>query len=136
METAPLQTLVTHFRGLLWFRSMEDNVCFCLRVTDARAVLKHLHAILKVTKPKTNTFGFGPFEARIDSVARITLPLSLPDYAEQRVPVDREWLQLMKPLLTRALDIIDRRGASSNFTLTFDGDEPVEVELDRRSVPP
>lgn len=136
METAPLLKQVTHYRGHLWFRAMVDNVCFCIKMAEAKLAIKHLHAVLKVTKPKSIVHGFGPFDVQIDTVSHIKMPLAFADFVEQKVPVDRDWLIAIKPLLERAVEIVAMRGGSYDFTLAYDGDDPVEVELDRKSIPP
>ncbi|MCE9586490.1 hypothetical protein K8R04_04215 [Candidatus Uhrbacteria bacterium] len=136
MDTAPLLKQVTHYRGLLWFRSMVDDVCFCMRTSDAQAVVKNLHSVLRVTKPKNDGHEFGPFQVQVTSAARITIPLALPDLVEQRVPVDRDWLIAIKPLLDRTFEILSLRGGSRDFTIEYDGDQAVEGEVDRKSIPP
>ena len=135
-ETAPLEKQVTHYKGLLWFRSTDDGVCFSLRPSVAKLALKSLTMVFRVTKPKTDTHVFEPFHVNVRVVGDITLPLALPGLEEKPVPVSREWLQAIQPFLTRAIYILDTRSGVNDFTLVYDGDEVVEVEVDRKSIPP
>lgn len=136
METAPLEKQVTHYKGLLWFRSTDDGVCFSLRPSVVKLALKSLTMVFRVTKPKVDAHVFEPFHVQVSMVENITLPLALPDLEEKPVPVSREWLVAIQPILVRAIYILDTRTGVNDFTLIYDGDEVVEVEVDRKSIPP
>ncbi len=126
----------TYSQGRLWFRSSEDEQLYGLALKHARVIVKSIKSMLRLAKNKSTAYDFGSAVVVSDHQAHVKLLLGQPGQDAKMVAISAEWLGEMKPLIERALYILDHRPHTDDFTLVTDGPGDVsEVTVDAKSVP-
>ncbi len=126
-EAVLIHVMLTYLRGRFELVSQE-NERYRLTAGDIDRLLVYFDLMEPWTRSTEKSIAVGPYEARVHSVCEIRIPLELADGQTRHVPVPIEWLRRMRPLMTRALELVAHPpDIGPDFSLEYDADGGIAV---------
>ena len=125
-KAAPFQMTITHLRGRLVFASREGEG-YRFTPEQLEKMVNFFHLMLPWTQPRAPTkVDVGPYICLPTNECEVRCPFELADGTEVFVPLSSDWLIRMRPVLERAVEILNGspEQPAADFTLELkdDGD--------------